>query len=92
MSQQRRNRRAAARVNNNHYEALASHLESFYKYLETDPQPLDVVVRDTFKTYEKNWKKYCSFHKLTEEAKFLFVRNVDEMWKRKALRAEKAIN
>lgn len=74
-------RRIKRKESERHSNMLANLLGDFYEFLASKPQPSDEQVREKFKSSNKRWKQYCSFHKLMN-ADHLFDLNVSEAWKR----------
>lgn len=85
----RNRRRAEERARSNANQALAVYLSDFYEYLSKRDKPTNEEVREMFTHCNNKWHKYCRKHKYTGEIKDLFVKNVDETWKRKKEQSEK---
>ena len=86
MSDARRNRRKRERTESGHLNKLATLLSEFYEFLSSDVQPSNEEVRSKFIEQKEAWYKYCSSRKLNNQAKDLFVMNVEKTWRHKTIK------
>lgn len=80
MSQARTQKRKRARIVSKHFDYLSQLLMGFYAFLEQEEKPSDEQVRDEFVQRDKQWRKYCRAHKLTEQAALMFNNEVAVSW------------
>lgn len=81
MSISRRRRRAQGRESQKHFAIFSDILMGFYEFLESKPKPSGESIRSEFIRRESQWKRYCTAHRLTNEASMLFNKEVSQSWK-----------
>lgn len=78
--------RIARKEAKKHKKMLDQHLNKFFKFLDSKPQPANEKVRAEFVRHEAEWRMYCAKHHLSAHVAELFNANVSLEWERKYIK------